>query len=126
MPHGSAHTRPNRLQSRSRSLQDDDDVTYFPDDASVSTTADIEDQNEHQHERVRGQVELANGVLLPSNECLQTSRGIAVEGTLQMHVVVASRQSAPNDIPIVAVAPQYSSPFAASNVQTRLSSLASE
>ncbi|KAL3134630.1 hypothetical protein ABBQ32_007644 [Trebouxia sp. C0010 RCD-2024] len=126
VPHGSAHTRPNRLQSRSRSLQDDDDVTYFPDDASVSTTADIEDQNEHQHERVRGQVELANGVLLPSNECLQTSRGIAVEGTLQMHVVVASRQSAPNDIPIVAVAPQYSSPFAASNVQTRLSSLASE
>lgn len=110
----------HRLQ-RSPSPQNDD-VTDFPDDASLSTTADLEEQLEH----VRAEVQLVDGMQLPSsNGHLQTLHPDVVEGSKQTHVVVASRQSVPS-VPVVVVAPDHPSPFAASSLQTRSSSFASD
>lgn len=110
----------HRLQ-RSPSPQNDD-VTDFPDDASLSTTADLEEQLEH----VRAEVQLVDGMHLPSsNGHLQTLHPDVVEGSKQTHVVVASRQSVPS-VPVVVVAPHHPSPFAASSLQTRSSSFASD
>ena len=111
------------MQSHSSSHHVDDYATDFPDDASVNTTAESEDQPEP----VGAEVQMVNGVQLPNADgYLQTSLPIATDGNTQTHVVVASRHPIPADVPVVIVAPHNISPFAASNLQTRSSSFASD
>ena len=119
-PRASEQTAPHGVQPHSQNLDTDDDKSDYPDDASVSTTAEPDD-NRH------AAVQMVDGVHLPSSDRhMQTSRAIAVDGNTQAHVVVSSRQPISDDVPVVVVAPHNPSPFAASALQARSSSFASD
>ena len=118
-PHASEQTIPHRLHPHSPNLDVDDDRSDYPDDASVSTTAEPDD-NEHVG------VHMIDGIHLPSSDrYMQTSRPIAIDGNTHAHVLVSSRQPISDDVPVVVVAPNNPSPFAASSLQARSSSFAS-
>ena len=119
-PHASEQTAPHRLQPHSPSLDGDDDKSDYPDDASVSSTAEADDSR-----HVEAEVQMIDGVHLPSSDrYMQTSHPIAIDGNINAHVVVSSRQPISDDVPVVMVAPNNPSPFAASSLQTRSSSFA--
>lgn len=121
-PHPSEQTVPHRLPPHSHSLDGDDDKSDYPDDSSVSTTAEPDDIG-----HVKAEVQMVDGVHLPSTDrYMQTSRPIAIDGNTHAHVVVSSRQPISDDVPLVVVAPNNPSPFAASSLQTRSSSFASD
>lgn len=115
-------TGPHRLQPGRQNLDvDDGDETDFPDDSSVGTSAELDDNRQ-----VGAEVQLVDGVNLQSNNRhLHTLHPVAVDGHTEAHVVLASRQPIPDDVPVVVV-PHNVSPFAASNLQIRSSSFASD
>ena len=118
-PQVSEQAAAHRLQPRSPNLDADDDKSDYPDDSSVSSA--------EADENGPAGVQMVDGVHLPSSDrYMQTSHPIAIDGNTQAHVVVSSRQPIPDDVPVVVVAPSNPSPFAASNLQTRSSSFASD
>lgn len=119
-PHVPEQAAPHRSQPRSPNLDADDDKSDYPDDSSVGTNAEADDNGP-------AGVQMVDGVHLPSSDrYMQTSHPIAINGNTHAHVVVSSRQPIPDDVPVVVVAPNNPSPFAASDLQTRSSSFASD
>lgn len=118
-PHASEQIGPPRLPLGRQTLEvDDGDETDFPDDSSVGTSAELDDNRQ-----VGAEVQLVDGVNLQStNRHLHT---VAIDGHTEAHMVLASRQHIPDDVSVVVV-PHNVSPFAASNLQIRSSSFASD
>lgn len=117
--HASEPTGPHRLQPGGQNLEvDDDDETDFPDDSSVGTSAELDDNRQ-----VEAEVQLVDGVNRQSTN--RHLHPVAIDGHTEAHVVLASRHPIPDDVPVVVV-PHHVSPFAASNLQIRSSSFASD